>query len=44
MGLVALTSCNDFNRMVKSTDNEMKYEVAVDYFITSASPTFRQYW
>ena len=32
LGLVALTSCNDFNRLVKSTDNEMKYEVAVDYF------------
>ena len=32
MGLVALTSCNDFNRLVKSTDSEMKYEVAVDYF------------
>ena len=31
-GLVALTSCNDFNRMVKSTDNEMKYEVAMDYY------------
>jgi outer membrane protein assembly factor BamD len=31
-GLVAFTSCNDFNRMVKSTDNEMKYEVAVDYY------------
>ena len=29
---VALTSCNDFNRMVKSTDNEMKYEVAMDYY------------
>ena len=31
-GFVALTSCNDFNRMVKSTDNEMKYEVAMDYY------------
>ena len=31
-GLVALSSCNDFNRMVKSTDNEMKYEVAMDYY------------
>ena len=29
---LALSSCNDFNRMVKSTDNEMKYEVAMDYF------------
>ena len=32
LGLVAFASCNDFNRLVKSTDNEMKYEVAVDYF------------
>ena len=32
LGLVAFTSCNDFNRLVKSTDNEMKYEVAVDYY------------
>ena len=32
LGLLAFTSCNDFNRMVKSTDNEMKYEVAVDYY------------
>ena len=32
LGLVAFTSCNDFNRLVKSTDNEMKYEVAMDYF------------
>ena len=31
-GFVALTSCNDFNRMVRSTDNEMKYEVAMDYY------------
>ena len=31
-GLAAFSSCNDFNRLVKSTDNEMKYEVAVDYF------------
>ena len=30
--LVAFPSCNDFNRMVKSTDSEMKYEVAMDYF------------
>ena len=30
--LMAFTSCNDFNRLVKSTDNEMKYEVAVDYY------------
>ena len=27
-----LASCNDFSRMVKSTDNEMKYEVAMDYY------------
>ena len=32
LGLFAFSSCNDFNRLVKSTDNEMKYEVAVDYF------------
>ena len=32
LALAVFTSCNDFNRLVKSTDNEMKYEVAVDYF------------
>jgi outer membrane protein assembly factor BamD len=32
MGLMAFSSCNDFSRLVKSTDNEMKYEVAVDYY------------
>jgi len=32
MALVAFSSCNDFNRMIKSTDNEMKYEVAMDYY------------
>ena len=32
LGLIAFASCNDFNRMVKSTDNEMKYEVAMDYY------------
>ena len=32
VALVALNSCNDFNRLVKSTDNEMKYEVAMDYY------------
>ena len=32
LGLVAFSSCNNFNHLVKSTDNEMKYEVAVDYF------------
>ena len=31
-GLVVFSSCNDFNRMVKSTDNEMKYEVAMDFY------------
>ena len=31
-GLVAFSSCNEFNRMVKSTDNEMKYEVAMDFY------------
>ena len=31
-GLSCLVSCNDFNRLIKSTDNEMKYEVAMDYF------------
>ena len=29
---MAFASCNDFNRMVKSTDNEMKYEVAMDFY------------
>lgn len=32
LALVTLASCNDFNRLVKSTDNEMKYEVAMDYY------------
>ena len=32
LGTMALASCNDFNRLVKSTDNEMKYEVAMDYY------------
>ena len=32
LSLVVLASCNDFNRLVKSTDNEMKYEVAMDYY------------
>ena len=32
LALAVLTSCNDFNRLVKSTDNEMKFEVAVDYY------------
>ena len=32
LSVILLSSCNDFNRLVKSTDNEMKYEVAMDYF------------
>lgn len=32
LGLAILSSCKDFDRLVRSTDNEMKYEVAVDYF------------
>lgn len=32
VGLVVLGACNDFNRMVKSTDNEMKYEAAMDFY------------
>lgn len=32
LSIVICSACNDFNRMVKSTDNEMKYEVAMDYF------------
>jgi len=32
LGTMAFASCNDFNRMVKSTDNEMKYEVAMDFY------------
>ncbi|MBO6026903.1 MAG: outer membrane protein assembly factor BamD [Bacteroidales bacterium] len=30
--LVALSSCGEFDRILKSTDNEMKYEVAMDYY------------
>ena len=30
--LVCCTSCNEFNRVLKSTDNDMKYEVAMDYY------------
>ena len=26
------TSCNEFGRILKSTDNDMKYEVAMDYY------------
>ncbi|MCR5013417.1 MAG: outer membrane protein assembly factor BamD [Bacteroidales bacterium] len=29
---ICCVSCNEFDRVVKSTDNEMKYEVAMDYF------------
>lgn len=32
LGFVCLTSCNEFKRITMSTDNEMKYEVAMDYF------------
>ena len=30
--LLALSSCNEFGRILKSTDNDMKYEVAMDYY------------
>ena len=30
--LLALCSCGEFDRILKSTDNEMKYEVAMDYY------------
>ena len=30
--LICCTSCNVFNRILKSTDNDMKYEVAMDYY------------
>lgn len=30
--LVCCVSCNEFDRVIKSTDNDMKYEVAMDYF------------
>lgn len=29
---VCCVSCNEFDRVVKSTDNDMKFEVAMDYF------------
>ena len=32
LALAGFSSCNDFSRLVKSTDNEAKYEVAVDYY------------
>ena len=31
-GFIFLTSCDGFKRIVQSTDNDMKYEVAMDYF------------
>ena len=30
--VLCCASCNEFNRILKSTDNEMKYEVAMDYY------------
>ena len=30
--LICCTSCGEFNRILKSTDNDMKYEVAMDYY------------
>ena len=30
--MLCCSSCNEFNRILKSTDNEMKYEVAMDYY------------
>ena len=30
--LLALSSCGEFDRILKSTDNDMKYEVAMDYY------------
>ncbi len=32
LALMTLSSCTEFNRMLKSTDNDMKYEVAMDYY------------
>ena len=29
---MVFASCDNFNQLVKSTDNEMKYEVAMDYY------------
>ena len=31
-GLICCTSCNPFDRILKSTDNNVKYEVAMDYY------------
>ena len=30
--LICCSSCSVFSRILKSTDNEMKYEVAMDYY------------
>ena len=30
--LITFSACNDFNRIVKGTDNVVKYEIAMDYF------------
>jgi len=30
--LLSCASCNEFKRILRSTDNEMKYEVAMDYY------------
>ena len=30
--LICCTSCSEFDRVLKSTDSEMKYEVAMDYY------------
>ena len=30
--MICCSSCSVFNRILKSTDNEMKYEVAMDYY------------
>ena len=30
--VVCCTSCNDFQRILRSTNNDMKYEVAMDYY------------
>lgn len=31
-GLLCCTSCNEFKRILRSTDNDMKFEVAMDYY------------
>ena len=30
--LICCTSCNEFSRILRSTDNDLKYEVAMDYY------------